>query len=454
MKAPDFAYQYGTTSKYGSIASEKALLLAHCSEVETDNDVPCFFYGRFTNSFLSSQCLVLLAKTVRSHFAVAQGLQMRLRDPIISVGSSQLRFEGFSSCNGVYARVDMDEASLDGDFLHEGCTNIDFNNPTIRAFNEVGRSEKLLLGIGEKETNFITQNENIIEKKVSLPNRWIKGLGNVQMYLSDMEYAFTLTKIEAIQFFRTVPKTPVKSDYYLVKETNKCYLSPVAKAKALRVGGVHRLALLFGLLTQVDAVSFYADANEQSLAITMHLKNIRMLFVFSSGVYRGFSGEGKTLENQTLTLPDNYILGMNELCKTNGVFDANLLAIESDISFKVKDSLVSTLSSIGLLGYDLQEKEHFYRRLPFKLNRLKSLNPRFTNAQKLVAKQYIQLNSRNDKGVVAEVKGTDGITHKVIIDSNQNRCTCSWYTNYQDKRGLCKHILGVKMKLGEGGSYI
>lgn len=452
MKVVDFAYQYHQASRLGTIADEKALLLSHCSEIETDNDVSCFFYGRFADSFLASQCLVTLAKTVRSHFAVAQGLHMRLRDPIISVGSGQLRFEGFSSCNGVYARVDMDEASLDGEFLNAGCTNIDFNNPTIRAFNEVGRSEKLILGIGEKETNFITETENIIEKKVSLPNRWIKGLGNVQTYLSDMECAFTLTKIEAIQFFRTVPKTPVKSDYYIVKETNKCYLSAVAKPGTLRIAGVHRLALLDRLLTLVDSVSFYADESQQSLAITMHFKNIRMLFVFSPGVYRGFSGEGKTLESQTMVLPDDYILGMNQLCKTNEAFDANLLAIESNVDFKLINDLTATLSSIGLLGYDLHQQQHFYRRLPFKLNRLKSLNPRFANAQKLVANEYIQITSQNGGAVVAQVKGTDGVTHKVILDSNQNRCTCNWYTNHQDKRGLCKHILGVKMKLEEANS--
>lgn len=452
MKVADFAYQYSSASRFGAIANEKALLFSHCSEVEADDAIDCFYYGRFTNSFLASQCMVTLAKTVRSHFAIAQGLHMRLRDPIISVGNSQLRFEGFSSCNGVYARVDMDDAALDGEFLNEGCTNIDFNNPTIRAFNEVGRGEKLILGIGEKQTNFITETENIIEKKVNLPTRWIKGLGNVQTYLSEMECAFKLTKIEAIQFFRSVPKTPVKNDYFIVKEQSKCYLSTTAKPKALRIAGVHRLTLLNGLLTLIDSVSFYANESEQSLAITMHFNNMRMLFVFSPGVYRGFSGEGKTLENQTLILPDDYILGVNQLCKTNGVFDTNTIAIESDVDFRLMDGLTATLSSIGLLGYDLEEQQHFYRRLPFKLNRLKGLNPRFANAQKLVAKNFIEITSAKSGVIVAQVKGTDGVTHKVILDSNQNRCTCTWYTKHQDKRGFCKHILGVKMKLEETDS--
>ena len=447
MKEVDFSYSYAEASRFGSINNEKALLLSHCSENDIEHKVACFFYGRFVDAYLASQCMATLAKTVRSHFAIAQGANIRLRDPIISVGNNQLRLEAFSSCNGVYARIDMAKEALDGDFLHEGCTNIDFNNATVRAFNEVGRKEKMIFGIGEKETHFITEKAHVIEKKVSLPNRWIKGLGNVQSYLADMEYAFTLTKVASILFFRTIPKSPVKNDYFVVKEVGSCYLSATKKSNSYCIAGVHRLALLDGLLSLVDSVSFYANEGNKSMAIHMHFKNMSMLFVFSPGVYRGFSGEGKTLENQSVLLPDNYITGINALSKTNQHFNPTLLAIESNINFKTIDSVMANLASIGLLGYDIQEQQHFYRRLPFKLNRLKSLNPRFANAQKLLVNKEIKIISKNTKMVVAEVKGTAGITHKVVLGINENRCTCNWYTKHQENRGLCKHILGVKMVL-------
>ncbi|MBP9136491.1 MAG: SWIM zinc finger family protein, partial [Chitinophagales bacterium] len=44
----------------------------------------------------------------------------------------------------------------------------------------------------------------------------------------------------------------------------------------------------------------------------------------------------------------------------------------------------------------------------------------------------------------AHVKGTDS-THKVIIQDNQSKCTCQWWTSYQGNRGICKHILAVKL---------
>ena len=75
----------------------------------------------------------------------------------------------------------------------------------------------MVLSVGQKQTHFITEKHKTVEKKVTLPNRWIKGLGNVQVYLSEMDLAYRLNKAEAIQLFRSLPKQAVKNDYYLVK---------------------------------------------------------------------------------------------------------------------------------------------------------------------------------------------------------------------------------------------
>ena len=45
------------------------------------------------------------------------------------------------------------------------------------------------------------------------------------------------------------------------------------------------------------------------------------------------------------------------------------------------------LSAMGLLGFDLDENHFFYRRLPYKLSRILSLNPRMKDAEKLLAER-------------------------------------------------------------------
>ena len=121
-----------------------------------------------------------------------------------------------------------------------------------------------------------------------------------------------------------------------------------------------------------------------------------------------------------------------------------MLSIEHAIDFQKMDSLTHSLSAIGLLGFDLHNRQHYYRRLPFKMERILSLNPRLKNAKNLVKNNGIQLIKNNIGDIEAQVTGTD-VIHTVIIKNGQAKCTCEWFNQHQTKRGLCKHILAVKI---------
>lgn len=440
----DFEYQYPFSSVFTENFNNKELIFSHCSELEEDRLVPCFFWGDIRHSFLVSKCLSALAKTVRSHFSLTPDARVYLRDPIISVGNQQLLFEAFSSCNSVYTRVNLHKEALDGEFLQNGCTNIDFNDVSVRALNSVSASDRLLFSVGAKETQIITEKQKITEKKVALPDRWIKGLGNVQVYLSEMELSHRLSKIEAIQLFQTLPKTPVKQDYFLVKRGIFSF-SPVASADGIRIGGIHRLNLLQNLLLLCESLFIYRNPSEQSVAFVVNFKDMEMIFLFSESVFRGFSGEGRTLEAMIDDVPEEWIIGMNNFFKTNEVFSPMLISIENDIDFRTMSTLQNTLSSLGLLGYNPLENSYFYRRLPFKLERLWRFNPRLKNAKKLTDNNEVSILENTDNYLKAEVKGTAEVKHTVIFQGGNYQCTCNWFTNHKANRGLCKHILAVKM---------
>ena len=444
--ATDFSYGYSGSSTVTTFGYEKKFSFAHSSEIKEDHAVPCFFYGNIKDAYLASRCMSVLANTVSSHFAIAPGALAKLRDPIVSVGNDELLFEAFSSCNSVYARVDILKNGLDGEFIHSGCTNIDFNDETIRAFNAVSPSEKLLIGVGAKEVQFITKKAETTEKKVALPNRWIKGLGNVQVYLSEMELAFELKKIEAIQLFKTVPKTPIKADYYLCKTGPLFSFSPIQKPNSIKVGGIHRLNLLQNLIQSVNRLFIYKSDAEQSFAMVLDFGTIQMTYLFSNGVYRGFSGEGKQLEYLIENIPTELILGMNSIFKTNEVFNPTMISIENDIQLNTMQGMQATLSSVGLLGFNLYNNQYFYRRLPFKMERLLGFNPRLKNAKAILEKGEIDILEERDTYVKAKVKGSADVYHTVIKNNTDYQCTCNWYTNHKNERGVCKHILALKMK--------
>lgn len=437
----DLEYNYKGISTYSKTKGINNLVLAHQTEIEEVNNIPCFFWGSLTDPYVTAKCWSTIAKVVRSSFGP---IPPSLRDPIVSAGSERLRFEGFSSCNGVYVRLDMKPEAVDGEFIANGTTNVDFNDPMLNALNAIQKNEKVTLAVGQQDVQVITSKAKVTEKKVTLPMRWIKGLTSVQLYLADMDLKFELNKIQTIQLFQSLPKGNVKGDFFITKRAGKFMFSTLATADSVRIGGVQRLRLLEGILSIVDKIFVYESSDKQTCSIVCEFGKMQLLMAFSPDSYRGFSGEGNVLETMTENLPMEWVYGLNSLLKSNEMFDPTMLSIENDIDFGTMDNLTSNLSSMGLLGYDLSEKAHFYRRLPFKTERILSLNPRLKNAKKLIDNEEIEITERRADYIEAKVKGS-GVLHKVIIDTNSQKCTCDWFTAYQGKRGICKHILAVKM---------
>jgi hypothetical protein len=337
----------------------------------------------------------------------------------------------------------MPEA-VDGEFIASGTTNVDFNEPMLNALNAIQKSERVVLAVGQKDVQVITEKTKVVEKKVTLPPRWIKGLTSVQMYLADMDLVFEISKIQAIQLLQSVPKVAAKTPYFLSKRAGKFMFSPVATPDAVRIGGVHRLRLLENILPLLDKILVYQSKGSETCCFVADFGKMRLIMAFSPDALRGFSGEGNALESMIEQVPMEWVVGLNTLLKANEMFDPTMLSIENDIDFSVMDSLNASLSSMGLLGYDLEARQHFYRRLPFKTERILSLNPRLKNAKKLISNNDIViLNQKNDY-IEAQVKGS-GVVHTVIINGEQARCTCDWHTKYQGKRGICKHVLAVKI---------
>ncbi len=443
MIETDFTYQYESGSYFLEEKGEKKFSFSTNTEIEEDQNIPCFFYGNLKNAYIVSRCLSVLANTVSSHFSLTPGQIAKLKDPIVSVGAGELHFEAFSSCNSVYARVNILEDGIDGEFLHPGTTNIDFNNDTARAFNNVLQKEKLMIGIGSKNVQIITDKSKTIEKKVTLPNRWIKGLGNVQVYLSEMELAFKLTKFEALQLFKTLPKTTTKSEYYLTKIGATYSFAPIEKLHSIKIGGIHRLNLFQKLIPSLDSVLIYKHVAQESFALVLCFKDVQMTYLFSNNVYRGFSGEGKLLKDLSDAVSLNMILGINHLYKTNEVVNPTLLSIEQDLNINLMNSVQANLSGIGLLGYNLINNNYFYRKLPFKLERLLSFNPRLKNARKIIENEEIIILEKTPNNIKAKVKGSGDVYHTVIKKEESYQCTCNWYTNNKNSRGQCKHILAL-----------
>lgn len=440
-------YQYASPSSLLKTKGVDELFLAKYSEIEKNN-APCFFWGKLTDPYSTARCLIALSNVVKSSFNLSPFELAKLKDPIVTAGNEKIRFEGFSQCAGVYARVDILPGGHDGEFLENGTTNVDFNQPMISALSRIHRSGKVLLAVGQKNVSLQNENTKVVERKVPLPVKWIKGLASVQIYLSQAEKAFSFNRIQALQLFQSMPNGTPKADYFLTVRGNKPVFSAVNTPGAVCIGGIHRLKLLEPLIPLADELKVFPHPDMQSTTWQLYFGSLRFSLSLSRDAWRGFSGEGAALESLVEDIPDDWIDALDKYSYANQAFNPTLLAINEDLPLEKINSMTARLSSIGLLGFDVDENNFFYRRLPFKLSRILSLNPRLKDAEKLLAEDKVIIVSKNGNRIEARVAGT-GVNHTVILDGEQERCTCTWFSRHQGERGLCKHVLAVKKKLND-----
>ena len=133
--AIDFTYRYAFPSAVGESERGFGLRLATCGARQ---EQPYFFEGRLLRPREVGAMLLVLSDVVRTHFFLHRPPN---RDPVVTCGDSMLRFEGFSGCCGVYARVDLPAEAFDAEQLGHGTTNVDFNTALRGALAHQGERE-------------------------------------------------------------------------------------------------------------------------------------------------------------------------------------------------------------------------------------------------------------------------------------------------------------------------
>ncbi|MGF7238943.1 MAG: SWIM zinc finger family protein, partial [Frankia sp.] len=146
---------------------------------------PSFFRGFLTSPQIAAAGLLCVADVAAARYY--QPLLSAWLDPVVTGSGDRLRFESFSGCCGVYARLDLLGDALDGDDIGPGTTNVDMNIPLRDALTHVGPTDPLHLEVGPDELAVTTFDGPVIEKKVPLPDRWLRGFAETQVIASGFE---------------------------------------------------------------------------------------------------------------------------------------------------------------------------------------------------------------------------------------------------------------------------
>lgn len=410
-----------------------------------------FFAGRVKQPRDVATMLLTLSSIIRTHFFDARPPQM---DPIVTASRSLVRWEGFSGCCGAYARLDLDEGAFETEARRFGTTNVDFNPEMLAHLGRIGRADDVQLSIDSEAVTLEHNQSAVIEKKVRLPRRWIKGLGEVQVYQSRLELKQRFTPAALIPLIQNAARMGGGSQY-LSLAGGRPRLTTRTAAGTIPVGGASRLSALRTILPLVREVSLYADESSGVHAWVGETDWCRFWLVLSPALQRGFSGEGQVLDSLVSEDWQERVDSLLELLagserSSTGpaeTIDPAEIAVRLGCSTSAAREGLAALATNGLAGFDAGNGFYFQRQLPFEETLVTRDQPRLRAAQKLFEQQAVRLLPGDlPTDIDAEVH-SNGTTYFVRFRAAGEKCTCPWFSRYQGERGVCKHILATRMTI-------
>lgn len=447
MTTVDYAYAGRSVLAQAAEGAELRLVTSGGSSVAGAVTRPFFFAGFAEYPEVVAAALLVVARVARTRFYVPPNMVaavLRAADPVVTSTPAGLRFESFSACCGVYARLDIDAGALASSFVAPGVTNVDVNPDLRQALAGLRASEPLHLAVGDTELRVATLGAEVVEEQVPLPNRWLKGFAETQVLSADMVEAVTLDSAALRTFVQGLPRSSATRTVMWATPTPRgLRLASRPTVGSVCVAGPERLGVLEPLIrfgSRLRAFSPAAvDATPSASGWVLDLPGGRLTVVLSPEKARGFSGEGAVLPAlaSATTAEDADLI--SALLAYEPRIEVALLARQAELSVERVRAALSVLASYGQVGFDLAAGAYFRRPLPVRPELLDDLHPRLADARALVGAGGVQSLAgggwRVRSGDTEYVVTADGVAG--------DRCTCPWWARYKGSRGPCKHVLAV-----------
>lgn len=435
-----YTYAYPFESAVLESPSGPAIRLATSLE-ETSDDL--FFDGHLRRPALIGKCLTVLSTIVRTRFY--QRLDPMVLDPVVTSGGGVLRFEGFSSCCGEYARVDLSPDAFDVELRGKGTTNVDFNDAMRGALRRMNDEQPAQLQVGGDGVTLVRGDEQIVERKVKLPVRWVKGFCEVQAYQPRMTPYFELTGTDARDLFRSLPAgSDSRRPIHIAPVGQKVRLASRAVRGSVQLQGVDRVRIFEPLLPFAQKLVIWYDEPSQTSGWDLRFEIGRFFALVSPELNRGFSGEGQMLTRLAIGDWQDALPHIADSLNWQSQIDAAQLSAQCGCGESSVEAALAVLGARGLVGYDVFTGRYFHRVLPFDVEKIESQQPRLKAARQLAASGECRIVKQATGETHLQIPGTD-VHHYVRLRLEGDRCTCQWFNRYRGQRGPCKHILAGRL---------
>lgn len=449
---PTQSYAYVDASAVRESASGRSLALETSGGATLGGEQanPRFFDGFLTAPTAAATALLAVADVAATRYDRPSSAASL--DPVVTANGDRLRMESFSGCCGVYARLDVLAPGLDAGDVGHGTTNVDINVPLRLALAKLGGLDPLHLRVGPEGVEATTFDGHFVEKKVPLPQRWLRGFAEAQVLGAGFALRAEVPPAQAAAVLRSLPRLTLGSGARTTRwvvPTGRT-LRPVSRPApgAICLPGAERLTGLIPVLRRATGVRLYAPETDKgegtAVAWEVGLPGMRLTLLLSPSASRGFSGEGGVLDDLATGPAARDAERVAELLAWEPTLDISMLAAQAGLAPERVRAALTVLGTSGQIGYDLAEQAYFHRHLPYSAGDAEARNPRLHGARALVARGAVRLD-----GALAWV-GEDDHAHMVRVDTGRASCTCLWWARYQGGRGPCKHVLATGMVRGAG----
>lgn len=404
----------------------------------------CFFDGYLKDPMVSAACLRAVSDVVGTRYYIPPAMLARIlreADPVATVTRDVLRFEGFSACCSTYIRHDIGADAFTVDAATPGTVNVDFRDGMRAALAKVRRGAQLRMTISADALKVEHDGDSVVEKKVPLPLRWIRGFAEVQTHQAGMTHTIGFSKIAAQRFLRALPRASSDHAQWVTVHGGSARLSARETAGSVRIKGHQRLRVLERLAGVADQLDVYFNEGQGSSAWVLSFGAQRLTLVLNSEPWRGFSGDGQLLSDIANASADGMAKLKAHLHWQSELQLDELIEVCGLTRVQTQQAL-ARLAAIGLVGFDVAAGAYFHRVLPFALEKIEQLNPRLESARALVVSGAVTVLPEGG----ADVR-SGNVIHRVRLTPEHTTCTCPWFAKYQSTRGPCKHILATEITI-------
>ncbi len=399
-------------------------------------------------------------------------------DPVITVHPDEIFFECFSEDESSYGKLscqyDVFQNVSDTAF---GTTNIDYSDGLYNEFQKIRDYRQTSIMVDPDGFNIQTTHQDAFsEKKIDLPDSWVRGFLQVSsaMTLPMVELTLQPMDIHNICYrlrrkkervgprsmrFELEPGQPIKVIFEPWNDELILSRSPYLgnESRSIRLWGRRRLHILERLIPIAKQFTLHLLGDGLPSFYVADLGYMSFTLGLSGWSANDWSRQG----NFDLLAPRNEIDELtlkrvyNALAETWQESSASLAARLQLDEPTIKAAL-AVYSQHGQVLYDLASQVYRIRELsrePLPTESLRFMNERDKKASQFVNANLVTIKKRDDNNGNLSLSGTvldnaKSLSVSLKLDADQRLCegTCDCYFYYQNKlrKGPCEHILALR----------